>query len=335
MKFKYLVIYHLDLDGHGAGAVVNKYLTEKEKVNPEDITWVEASYEVAPEVIIPPDTKLVIYMVDYSISESTIGWLLELLKHNVSIIWIDHHKSSWDIKLKYKEALKKFNNLDINLCDNTESGALLAYLVLFPVSEEYPTVPDFLILIDDYDRWVHKFEESMSFKYFMDSVPMQPLDPIWTELFNTRNNFGELKSKIEKGKSIEDYDIFQKRIRFADHGYFTTFGKWRVAVINSYGNSTNFPKEVFEDVDFVVRYHCNKYGTFTYSFYTYGDHIDCNVLASLLGGGGHRKAAGCTSKKVLFKPSYTLLEKWKMNRLASKFDKKNSTHYNTTVRIHI
>lgn len=313
MKKKYLIIHHNDLDGHGAGAVVYKYLTEIKGIPEEQIVLREASYEKTPGV---PEVYDTIFMVDYSISETSIGWLFELLERGNKIIWIDHHKTSLETYKKYKAELDS-RDISILLNENTESGAYATFKYLFPEK----TIPTFISYIDDYDRWVHKYNDSMYFKCYMETRHTQPYDKVWNELFNSKNNTMFLRKRCDIGKDVYNFTIINNHMKYNDHGYYTYFGDFNVAVINEFGNSTLFPKEIFNSVDFVVRFHYNKEGTFTHSIYSKNPMIDCSILAELLGGGGHKGAAGFTSKKPIFKKEehYTFFEKWFMKRLHDKF----------------
>lgn len=119
---------------------------------------------------------------------------------------------------------------------------------------------------------------------------------------------------------IINYNKVNNERRFEDFGYFTRFFNSKIPVINSDGNSTLFG-DLINEYPCVVRYHY-KNGIYTYSIYSTKENVDCALMASVYGGGGHKGAAGFQSKKLILPYKENLFTKLRNRWEVKKYYKK-------------
>jgi oligoribonuclease NrnB/cAMP/cGMP phosphodiesterase (DHH superfamily) len=280
--------YHNDLDGRCAGAVVahheegnhNKFY-EVDYVKPLPINEIE-DYES-------------IYFVDYSFKESTLNQLYQILEKTPNVVWCDHHTSSLNLIKQHPQL-----NQIYGLRNEGISGAALTYMYLYVC--ELNECPMFIQLVSDYDCWLYKFGDiTKYFKLGMDTVPNDALDPIWKSLFRGSFRDSELcvKNLIEAGRCIKNYLDNDNKYHFDHFGYKSKFEGLDCLVINRESNSWIFGDKI-NDVPLVVVFVFNG-EQYVYSLFSTNPNIDCCRLAELYGGGGHRGAAGFSSKELLFK----------------------------------
>lgn len=154
---KPLIIYHERADGpcpDGFGAAFAAWLKFG-----DDAEYLPMQYGQAPE---PQDLRDLVderdvYILDFNLPRAGMDELFRSAKH---VVWLDHHKSSFEMWCgKYEKGMRFSDtngcygdgNHDIILDDN-KSGAMLAW-------EHFHSGKPFPLLIqhiDDYDRW--KFE---------------------------------------------------------------------------------------------------------------------------------------------------------------------------------
>lgn len=133
------------------------------------------------------------------------------------------------------------------------------------------------------------------------------------EIINSKN----VDEYIEKGKIVRKYIENRDKENVEENGFevkleFTDLSKRgkrdeKIYTIFSM-NTEHFSSFAFGDkmdkYDICMPFKFN--GTdFTYSMYTNKDNIDCGMLCSLLGGGGHPKAGGFTSDCIIIDSKFT------------------------------
>lgn len=125
-------IYHGNCaDGFTAAWVVRKALGDS-------VEFIPGFYQTPP----PDVTGKIVYMVDFSYKRPVME---ELAKKANKIIHIDHH----DTAIKDLETFSSDNFEKFYSPENTESGAMLAWMYFYPSIEP----PAFIKHIDDRDRW--------------------------------------------------------------------------------------------------------------------------------------------------------------------------------------
>lgn len=277
--------YHDDMDGRCSAAIVSFYT---KNTNPQD--YYEMNYDKEfPLDKIGQDEE--VFIVDFSFTEKTMGILKGISKITNKLYWIDHHSSSINLINKYSE-LDKIKGIR----DSSNSGAYLTWVYFYGDAD----IPLFIKLVSDYDTWKLKIRESTFFKLGIDSTNYNALDNIWKELYKehkNQNNKNNLLQLIKNGETIKKYldkDYEEKRKK---NSYEVKFEGLKALVINEDSNSWVFGQEI-KNYPIVINWvYAN--GLYKYSLYTEDSNVDCSKLAEKYGGGGHKGAAGFSSKEKI------------------------------------
>ena len=284
---KILCYHHNDMDGRSAGAVVAHYFGIEDGAN-----FHEVNYDGnLPDIENAKDFDQVIF-VDYSFTEKTCNVLKDLIKKEVNIIWIDHHDSSVRLIKDHPEFKLP------GIVKNGISGAALAYMYFFDTT--YDEIPYFLILVSDYDCWILKLDPLSSyFKLGIDMVDSNPFSDTWRKLLNNPEKVSAVNAICETGKVIKMYVDKTNKETLEAASFETELAGHKCLAVNARGNSWVFGDKI-KEYPLVCLFHYDK-DKYEYSIYTDSDSIDCSKIAESLGGGGHPKASGFMSTKLIFK----------------------------------
>lgn len=313
MSRKFHIYYHNDHDGIVSAAIATSFI--KTFGAPFDIFYNMIDYNTILnfEHITLEEGEQVFFL-DYSFSNKyNLNQFINLLKrrkYGSQVIWIDHHKTSIGILEEYSiYGIRK-----IGLC-----GAALTYLYLYHQedgdlfeSESFHNdeiIPKFLKYIDDYDCWKKLYRETNDFHYGFNIS--DPTSEKITELLDNRKmptgepvNTLLIGSIICAGKEVQKYLDFENKEYHVDMYGFEYIlpkkhGGYKCFCMNRKGNSLMFGNKI-KQYDAVIPFYFNG-SRWTYSIFTEKDNVNCEAVAKSYGGGGHLKAAGWTSKKLIFK----------------------------------
>lgn len=287
------VFYHDDLDGKCAAAIVRHWAKEN---TPESPILLPFDYDGIDINNIQTGEEVII--VDISFSKAQEPNLREVLNKAGKVTWIDHHQASFDMLKECPE-----HNAIKGIRCNDRSGAYLTW-EYFIGSEHESEIPIAIRFVDDYDRWVFGYADTMNFKYGMDARGTDPHlnDYLWEDILFECPEYSNLAYIIKTGKSISNY-LERKYEKDRERAYFS---KWygedeilKCVVINGTGNSAVFGNFI-EEYPFVVLWSFDgEY--YKYSLYSHKDSkVDCNDICKRYGGGGHKHAAGFKSKNLMF-----------------------------------
>lgn len=314
------VFHHTDLDGYASGHLVERFINENEEFKDVVINLIPSDYNInfAKFEICEND---MVWLVDLSFTERTSSTLRYLCNLTKNIFWIDHHESN--IKLLKSDDILDRAVEDWKICviggnKNKYSAAMLVYCTLF---QSIPDMaPLYIKLTSDWDTWIHNLPDSIYFNEAMNGLDNYKLvdrdlkvDPnsIWIKLWEERRNDIEnpiLSEIISKGKPIvEDRRKKNERYLHSNGFEFDLFGL-DVLACNMRSNSLLFGDRI-NDYDLVcpfVLQERNGKLIYTYSLFTSKDDVDCEEIARLFGGGGHKKAAGFSLAFNLFTDSTKL-----------------------------
>ena len=283
------IFHHNDLDGRAAAAIVyhgiKNTLSKGEKVKFQELNYKKKiNYRSLNE-------KEVAYVVDYSFTEDTIKQLSKIVEKSKNVIWLDHHKSSKDLIKKYPDLFDKFKEkgLSHNI-KMTESGAMLAWKKFFKKAKV--EIPNWVVYIDDYDRWVHRYDDSENFRFGMDMWDQEPTGKTFEYLIEDPSYADEIifngAIAVEYRNQCNKYNLSKVYEAMLD-------GKKCLVMNTNAGNSSVFCDKI-NDYDFVVVWSYSD-KTYYYSLYSHSKGADCEEIARKFGGGGHVHAAGFTSKE--------------------------------------
>ncbi len=280
---KVLCIYHGNCtDGTTAAAVLLKKHPDCQ------LFPLEHGYkpEQMEQVLQSTDRETTVYIVDFSLKKDD---LIKLIKKAKQVINIDHHISA---KEYLEEIDKQYNNFTF-VFNNNRSGASLSWEYLF--STEPPWVVKY---VEDQDIWTWKYGENTRYmNLYLLPYTNKPEEVV--KLFEKPP-----EELIEKGKIVASFADYLIN-RYVERARETPvkIGKYTVK-----GFNTNyFQSEIGNILS-------TKFGEAILLFSVQGTDVKLSFrscegqkpnaldLASILGGGGHKNAAGALVKlKDFFK----------------------------------
>lgn len=262
--------HNSDLDGHCSGAIVRRMFPMMEMIG------IQYGDEFDINNIQEDET---VYMVDFSLQPFD---MMVELNHKANLIWIDHHI----------EAIKEYEsqNIKIESSLNTNFAACeLVWKYLYPSI----TMPIGVYLAGRYDVWDHDVDPNvLNFQYGTRLEKTWPLnDEFWNRILNNDQNFAD--KIIKQGKIIFEYETITNKRIAKNMSYIINFKNHKFLVCNrSHTNSLLFDSIVnYNDVDAVMTY-SRRPNCWTVSMYTAKDGINVGAIATKMGGGGHKQAAG-------------------------------------------
>lgn len=287
------IIHHNDLDGYIAGTIL--------KIKYPKAKCYCVNYD-NPETF--PNKKEfsrndAVFMVDYCASPEMMKWFQD----NVDFYWIDHHISAIDNSKIYGwDNIKGIRKVG-------ECGAELTWQFVTKERE----IPPFIKLVGDYDTFRRNKEDYHNDKVLPFSFGSQNhMEQMYPSNYNEKDflfkSFDDFKdeSKVEQfqseGQIIYNYIKSTGSIENELNCFVRELWGYRVLCMNSCSRgSTQFtiPGTWNPDKhDMMLIYYFNG-KNWCYGFYTEKDNVDVSIIARKYGGGGHKGAAGATTKELI------------------------------------
>lgn len=279
------IFYHNDNDGKAAAAILYQYF-KKQNINLLEEDFISINYNDRVPTAELVENNETVFIVDYSFNKNTVNNLYEISnKVNGNVFWYDHHKSSLEVLNKI---------ISDNVCveviiDMDRCGAK----IVFDTFEATYIINRYVIdLVDDYDRWIHKYPESMWFNIGSTMNNTHPTSDIWIDSPN---------KIINNGKLIKEYNDAKNSNIVKNNAYTIVINNHDCIVLNTAERSSQVFAEFFNEYKFAIVWNFNG-NNFTYSIYSNLEDIDCSQIAKYFNpkGGGHKGAAGFVSDKLLF-----------------------------------
>lgn len=229
----------------------------------------------------------------------------EYIKDNIvnkgnSLTILDHHKSSYDMYLSHKKELDKLPNLIIHI-DMTRSGCQIAWDYFFKNTKR----PWFIEYIADRDLWLWSLENSKEitkaifYNRLLDAWNLEKIDKLLDYKQRDVNNL------INEGKSILDVEnkILERQLPYSSEGVMNVNDKVykvQIATIilefgSEFGNllaAKLFFNKTKPDFSVLWSYDPSEDLWHLCLRSTTDSELDLSEIASQLGGGGHKNAAG-------------------------------------------
>lgn len=296
--------YHNDLDGKCSAFLVYNQFKKFENIDRNDFYEVDYSKNLDKILFDIPQNEIV-YFVDYSFKENT-KYVLDylILNKKCQVTWIDHHDSS--IRLEEKYGYIK-NGLVKGIVSKKYSAAVLTSLFLSGAHtiDEYELifVPLYVKLVSDYDTWTFKYnKDTIFFKLGMDTLDHNPFSSTWMNLEIYPSSMLDI---IERGSYVKSYVDIENTEYRKSYSYESSFNGIKCLVVNKKSNAWIFGDK-YNEYPFVVVWVFDG-EIYHYSLFSSNLSIDCSKIAEYFGGGGHKGAAGFTSKKLVFKKDMGIL----------------------------
>lgn len=286
-----ICIYHSkDLDGWMSAAIV--------KLKYPDVKLIGWNYG-DPLYFLGNESKDVI-MVDVSFPPVT---MLDAAKAG-NLIWIDHHQRTIEETYKY---FSDHNQPLMGRCDPKFAACELAWNYFF----EGQKMPELVRLLGRYDCFGHKgTNEELKVLEFQYGARHFITDPD-TALIYLRlvlrcdwDAFNTVEAIHSAGKNVYAYLCTEAKQKYAQ--------KFDILLVEDIElpcrKFAAINTERFNPVNFGIDYHKDGYdgvasfyyqdGKWEFSFYNDNGLVDCSAIAKLLGGGGHKGAAGARINNI-------------------------------------
>jgi oligoribonuclease NrnB/cAMP/cGMP phosphodiesterase (DHH superfamily) len=267
---KPVLIYHADCpDGFGSRfAFWMKYRDEME--------YIPAAHgRPIPENLEGRD----IVFADFSYKPNI---LLDIRKKAKSLKIIDHHVSAHNL-------IKNLGSMayDEYVYDINRSGASLCWSYLFPDKK----VPHFINVIEDRDIWKWNLKDSKNLILYLDSFPYSIEK--WQEfLLDFEPESPKYSEILMQGSAIRRYKDSTVEVLLNSKHKMVIDGN-EIWAVNSPYLRDDIGEHLCVGEPFSAVYFMDK-DQYRFSLRSSDSGIDVSMIASKLGGGGHRNAAGFT-----------------------------------------
>lgn len=257
-----LVLYHGNCnDGFCAAYGAWLYFGDKASYVPMDYG------QPVPEV-----TGRNVFIVDFSFKRPI---LEEMHAKAESLIVLDHHKT----------AKADLEGLPYCTFDMGKSGARLTW-EYFDLIDAYPDRVWLMDYTEDRDLWLWKLPNSKEVNSGLSSRPLE--FEVWNSLV-----FGEMKAD---GAAIERYKDQVIAIHLKDAGRIK-LGEHTVPIVNATTLGSEIGNILSQDFPYSISWFYDaSAGNYRYSLRAQQSGEDVSAVAQKFGGGGHKAAAGFTSK---------------------------------------
>ncbi|MBE6452115.1 MAG: hypothetical protein E7012_01310 [Alphaproteobacteria bacterium] len=275
-----LCIYHIaDHDGKGSAAIVKRMFPEIELMGLNHDMEIPFDEIRKHEKIIICDIAL------------PLDFMNELNKDK-ELIWIDHHVS----------VIEAYNQMVANGSKEIK-GLRRVGIAAMRLTWEYfhpnENEPEGLVLLGLNDLFDLRDKRVRPFEYAFQSLGVnRPEDKTWDNLLDGTININEM---VAKGEAILSW-IKIRNIRLSHNMAFESeYMGYKCICANMAQGYSEFFDSVpnLESYDFMCNFYMNKKNTWNLSFYSSKDEVDVSKIASSLGGGGHKHAAGASKLKKL------------------------------------
>ena len=237
-------------------------------------------------------------IVDFSFTPEV---MRELLAITDDVIWIDHHKTA----IEALANVRRSDGSEIPGSRNLEDSATLLAWNYFNCPRR-TTVPEVVMLVDDYDAWKHKLGGTTAFHL---ASAMNDTSPHW---YDGRNfwarmidNPSSLEYVIQQGQAIHEYVDTTNADRLAKYGWIGRMAGYDGEILCLSGVRGSKSFDSVGDKPAVLCAYEHDGEKFNVSLYS-DQGVDVSELCKIHGGGGHKGAAGFirNSLPIFFQRKY-------------------------------
>jgi len=286
-----ICIYHSrDLDGWMSAAIVKYWFETVERPKfggttniDNELVLIGWDYgQPIPEIVWGSD----VIMVDISFPAEVMNNLFKDCK----LVWIDHHISAINEvgTVIPMSALLGVRSTSFAACE-------LTWQYFFPQDK----IPELVRLLGRYDCFGHKnTKEELKVLQFQYGA-RESISNYEEAVYALRTNIlvqNSWESIWKNGRAIYAYLCTEAKMIYK-RAFPVTFDGFRFITVNT---------DRFNPINFGIDYHADGYdgaacfwyanGKWTFSLYNDNGQVDCSVICKKRGGGGHKGAAGFTTK---------------------------------------
>lgn len=283
---KCVIFYHANcVDGFAAAHVIERHILRATAQVPTlvPVQYGQVETQEQFDALYGDMLQHVAIIVDFSFPSAVMYHIAETAQ---STYWLDHHKTAFE-EMKF-DINKRYDlwagpNFYLVL-DNSRCGAMLAWEFVYDGLAE---APDFIKVVDDYDRWVFQYPQTKDAQMYIrshrlnrdafDSLILMSMDEMAQAGGMMRLYYN---AQLENHKNREWMDIYL----YGEHGYALNAD---AAFSSELGHFLAEQSGTFGAVYQVEG------SLLKFSLRSCGDY-DVSALAKKFGGGGHKNAAGFT-----------------------------------------
>jgi len=282
-----IIFHHNDNDGRLAAWLFSVY---NSKLNP---TFMEVDYRQQDKMPYCPEGYLVV-IVDFSFNRTIME---HLAKRPEGLFWFDHHET-------LKEKFEGFH------CSGTRdfTGQKSAAMLVFEFFNQSDPLRPFIRLVDDYDTWKLKDEDSKPFMYGSLNYNTSPDNEegiFWCACWRDPMYVRKI---IKEGQAILSFCRQQGKEAIENVGWIGELEGYMFYILNNPFRGSDWFRGVQNyGVDGFARV---VYDGAQWEVSLYSEIANVGDIAKKHGGGGHRNAAGfhCQDINQVFikKPNFHL-----------------------------
>lgn len=282
------VIFDQDEDGYCSAWVIQSAfksgLLKRRGISEDDkLETLGGNYaEEFPLKLINPNET--VFLLDFSISPAVMDQLLQVTPN---VYWIDHHLSSIQKFRAYPSCIKGNRDMKYASCEN-------AYNFIYDTEEPCNRTVQ---LIGSYDTWRWQGTGDRTPLHFALGISTENLDPCngaWDSIDKDPEKYIDLGRRIECLKKREYKQWWSKMFITELEGHSTLALNAPIRGAFAFEDYTEADK-----YDILCVYHFNG-KSYAGSIFTRNPDIDVSEIATKLGGGGHRYAAGFITEELPF-----------------------------------
>ena len=308
-----LIVYHDNcVDGITSAVITVKHLLERQGLLDEEIHLYPMGYDddVAKLYVAIMNFNIKeLYIVDFSLSKEQ---LLTIEAYNVKVHLYDHHASAFRNLMGADYPLGKTSNENFYLCnehnditsihivlDNAECGASLCWKHLIN-TDRTAEMPELIKYVKDYDLWQFRLKHTKEINKYLKGKPKNI--PTYSKLLTNFENETFVGYYVDLGGVLLEYES-----KLEDD--LISQGVCPLVIEGISGLSCNAPAQFSSNIGHKLALESKTFGAvwsqladgkIAFSLRSNGDECDVSKLAELMGGGGHKNAAGFS----FMSPSY-------------------------------
>ena len=277
------IFYHDDLDGRLSAYLALKFAA----VEGEKWLQIPMNYDKPfPMETIRKNDR--VYLLDYHISPEDMTTLKSIVP---AVTWIDHHISSIE---KFKDYPGHIDGLR----RDGMAACMLTYEYFLPEFTGLPeeAFPYYIRLVADRDVWAWRYgEDTVNFCSALDALDTSPDNiELWRQARDNPEHF------LKMGKVVNQYKTMRNQEIIVRNAYLSEFEGLRAICCNCPRADSNLFDGIDPNSYEIMAVYSYTGEVWCVSLYTKRDDIDVSRIAMKYGGGGHKQAAGFTTKDFLF-----------------------------------